>query len=288
MSIGTTSDAIMNKSELVKQAFTLIGIDNPSPERIKTTHILLNTLMRELDKDVNFLWAITANPSAITLLANIASYTSSNGLPTDILRLESAKFRDSDGVDDLVNILTLPSYSEIPDKYEQSDHVSNIYLPEDRSLSNKTLFVHPVLSEVETQSELIGTDTNNYKCIRNHTGHADKRPITGDDWRIYWEAGGSSGVAYVVNTEYVAPELLLLWYRRPLFDFDTFEDDPDVPLGWDKLLLLKLAHMLSFSATAYNPIDRSQLEKEIKKAENYLKPSKVPVTDKIYNHGFYF
>lgn len=288
MTIGTTANAVMDRNSLVSRAFELVGIFNPGPARLKNSLVVLNSIMRELDKDVDFLWAVSPTPTAITLQANLATYASSAGLPTDVLRLETAKFRDSDGTDTPVDILTLESRAAIIDKYTQDSIVRKIYLTEDRDLSNRSLLIWPILGEVETQSELIGTDTNNYLCIRSHSGHADKRPITGDDWTIYWKAGGSSGVAYAADTEYVAPELLLLWYRRPLFDFDLATDNPDVPLGWDKLLMFKLAHLLSFSIKDFDVMTRSQLKAEILTSENKLKPSKVKKTNNIYNKVLYY
>lgn len=51
-------------------------------------------------------------------------------------------------------------------------------------------------------SEVIGTDSQNYRCISSHTAAASNRPITGGSWATYWEQGGSSGVAWVSGSAY--------------------------------------------------------------------------------------
>jgi hypothetical protein len=288
MAIGTTANSGLSRSQLIKQAFRLIGIEKPPPDKLQDSIVILNGIIRELDKDINFLWAISETPSIVTLQANLINYSSSEGLPSNILRLETAKFRDSDGTDSPIEILTLNGYSSIQDKYEQNSQIKKIYLFENRVLASRSLAVWPILSEVESQSEVTGTDALNYSCIRNHTSDSDKKPITGSDWRVYWEQSGSSGSAWATATEYVAPELLLLWYRRPLFDFDLSSDNPDLPLGWDKLLMFKLAHILSFGVKAFSADDRRQLKTEIFESESKLQPSKTKVTTDIYDKAVYY
>lgn len=41
-------------------------------------------------------------------------------------------------------------------------------------------FYHPAPSAV------LGTDGNNYRCIKTHTSSASTHPITGGDWATYW------------------------------------------------------------------------------------------------------
>lgn len=52
---------------------------------------------------------------------------------------------------------------------------------------------------------VVGTDGNDYQCIRAHTSTAANRPITGADWTSYWKATGGTGAgaAWVVTTAYV-------------------------------------------------------------------------------------
>jgi len=288
MSVGTTANAIMTRNVLIKQSFGLLGKYNPQVESVKQAIVTLNSIIRELDKDIHHLWAVSTTPSTITLQANVVSYDTSAGLPTNILRLEEVRFRDSDGTDYPIRILTLAGYADIEDKSVQDSLIESIYLNEDRTITNRTLFIYPLLSDVETQSEVIGDDANNYRCIRNHNATTDNKPITGTDWRIYWELGGSSGGVWAAATDYTAPEILLLWYRRPLYDFDLSDDDPDVPLGWDKLLMYKLAHALSFGIDGFDVTTRAQLKAEVLSSESKINPSTIKKTNDIYNHATFY
>lgn len=51
-------------------------------------------------------------------------------------------------------------------------------------------------------SEVIGTDALNYRCILNHSGTNDDKPITGANYATYWKQTGSSGVVWVIGTGY--------------------------------------------------------------------------------------
>jgi hypothetical protein len=47
---------------------------------------------------------------------------------------------------------------------------------------------------------IIGTDGNDYECIRNHTSAAANKPITGADYTSYWKATGGTGAGAVWAT----------------------------------------------------------------------------------------
>lgn len=51
---------------------------------------------------------------------------------------------------------------------------------------------------------VVGTDGNDYKCIKDHTSGASTRPITGSDWTSYWIATGTTGEGstWVTSTAY--------------------------------------------------------------------------------------
>jgi len=52
-------------------------------------------------------------------------------------------------------------------------------------------------------SAVIGSDGNNYRCVKGHTSSADNEPITGADWSTYWILDeGVTGVAWVTATAY--------------------------------------------------------------------------------------
>lgn len=51
-------------------------------------------------------------------------------------------------------------------------------------------------------SEVTGTDSKIYTCIKSHTSTTNNKPVTGVDWSTYWEQKGSVGGAWVVSTAY--------------------------------------------------------------------------------------
>ena len=54
----------------------------------------------------------------------------------------------------------------------------------------------------ESSSQVIGSDTNNYTCTKQHTADSDNKPITGARYAEFWEQAGTSGVTWVDGTEY--------------------------------------------------------------------------------------
>lgn len=53
-------------------------------------------------------------------------------------------------------------------------------------------------------SEVTGTDSLVYTCIRSHTSAASNRPVTGANWSTYWKQTGSTGGAWVTATAYTS------------------------------------------------------------------------------------
>jgi type IV pilus assembly protein PilY1 len=51
---------------------------------------------------------------------------------------------------------------------------------------------------------VLGTNGNNYTCIKNHTAAAENRPITGASWATYWAQQGTGGGTWVAGTGYFA------------------------------------------------------------------------------------
>lgn len=54
----------------------------------------------------------------------------------------------------------------------------------------------------EVSKVIVGTDTNNYTCIREHTAHAANRPITGANYVDYWVSAGAGGAAWSSGSLY--------------------------------------------------------------------------------------
>lgn len=53
-------------------------------------------------------------------------------------------------------------------------------------------------------SEVTGTDSLVYTCIRSHTSAASNRPVTGANWSTYWKQTGSTGGGWVTSTSYTS------------------------------------------------------------------------------------
>lgn len=244
MAVGTTFDSTLTRNGLVESAYRAIGVLPPgvtlTGELLNEGIEALNLIIRELDATGKWLWGVSATPTSITLVANTFVYTSSNGLPTNLLELTSATYRDSSAQDMPLTILTSEGYDRLSNKTDTGDP-QYVWLSEHRDIGSQTLFIGPMLATVNTQSVVTGTDASAYKCIRSHTATTDNRPITGANYLLYWTLGGSGPSAWAADTEYAAPQQVLLRYKRPLFDFDTAADNPDMPRQYTRMLKNLLA-----------------------------------------------
>lgn len=238
MGTGSTFDATITRDELIQLSLKkvgAIGSEQPVPADMHADALLeLDLLIHELSADEIYLHAqVTAS---LTLQANIFQYTSSSGLPTAMSELVTAQYRDSAARDTPIRLLTKKQYEEIENK-TQSGLPKAVYLTDELTLSSRSLCVWPMLTEVNAQSVITGSDSQAYKCIRSHTAESVNYPITGANWRLFWELGGSSPATWASGTQYEAPELLRLTYLRPLYDFDAEDDNPDLPAAHANLLM---------------------------------------------------
>lgn len=231
----------------MESAYRAIGVLPPgvtlSGELLNEGIEALNLIVRELDTTGKWLWGISP-PSSITLVANTFVYTSSNGLPTNILEVVSAYYRDASAEDYPLEVLTAEGYDRIRNKTDTGEP-QTVYLTDHRDVGSQTLYISPMLASVNTQSVVTGTDAAAYKCIRSHTAATDNRPITGANYLLYWTAGGSGPSAWAADSSYVAPQQVLMRFKRPLFDFDTASDNPDFPTQYTRMLKNLLAADLS-------------------------------------------
>lgn len=53
-------------------------------------------------------------------------------------------------------------------------------------------------------SEVTGTDSLVYTCIRSHTSASGNKPVTGASWSTYWKQTGSTGGTWVTATSYTS------------------------------------------------------------------------------------
>lgn len=70
----TTSTATITRLELIKRAYRRCGIDYPTPDRINLGVALLNDILKEIDSEGRWLWAINPTPSAFTTVSGRRYY----------------------------------------------------------------------------------------------------------------------------------------------------------------------------------------------------------------------
>lgn len=255
MAVGTTFDQTITRDALIKRAYkdigalsddqTLTGIQQQDGEQ------LLGMIVRELSDDELYIHCKITQ--SLTLAANVFAYTTSNGLPSSMVELLAVSFRDQSGNDHPVDILTRERYEAIPNKIYNGDPQA-VFLTDELSIGSRTLYAWPAPNTVNTQSVVTGTDASPYKCLRTHLAESVNRPITGANWRLYWEAGGSGPSVWAADTTYTAPEQLRLTYARPLYDFDGAAHNPDIPQSQALFLCYLLCARLAPSHGKYDQI----------------------------------
>jgi hypothetical protein len=288
MTTGTTSDSNLTRDELITLAYRKLEIA-ATDTLITRGAQALNLILREEDAkgtgQSKNLWALSE--SALILTATGTVYGTSQGLESNILELSSAVFRNTSGEDVPVEIIGHNQYEAIGDKNETGDP-TRIYLKrDDVTRSSQRLYVFPTPASIGTTSEVTGTDSLNYACIMGHTAAAMTRPITGQDWRVYWRQTGSAGAAWVTATAYTNGELIHYIYKRPLYDFDTTSDNPDMPSSWSRYLMWRLANDLSPEADI-DMESRQWLKQEFKDAAAELFGSTRVVTTDLHNKSLFY
>ena len=239
---GSTSDSNLTRNELVELAYKQIGVleeGDALRSGLLTDGVKwLNLILRQLADEELYLHAPTM--ATLTLADTQWAYDSDDSLPTDMYRLTDCYYRDGSGSDHPVTVLTRSGYEAIGNKLSTGDPEA-VFLTDELTLSSRSLYVWPARASVNTQSVVTGTDSVVYRCIRSHTASTSDKPITGDNYRLYWEAGGSSPSVWASGTSYTAPQLLRLTYDRLLYDFDMATDNPNIPSSQTRFLLYRLS-----------------------------------------------
>lgn len=83
---------------------------------------------------------------------------------------------------------------------------------------------------MSASSEVTGSDSNIYTCVRNHTSSSDNKPITGPNWTTYWKLAGSTGGTWVTATSYTAIGHISLTDVLQITQAFWRTDSNDVPL----------------------------------------------------------
>lgn len=245
MATGTTADFQLTRDELIEMAYQKIGIATTSTLTSRAAKAL-NLIIREEDakgtRQAKNLWALSE--SHLLLTADGFIYTTTEGLESSILDLVSVYFRNVTGDDTQCDILDAQGYEALADK-DATGAPTKVYLKRNVALASQTLYIDQAPASVGTTDVVTGTDALDYSCIKSHTAATDNKPITGQNWRLYWRQTGSGGSAWASGTEYSNGELLRYLFKRPLYDFDLSTDNPDMPQSWSRYLMWRLALDLS-------------------------------------------
>lgn len=247
MATGSTFDYTVTRDRLIELAFQEIGVLEAgqvmNAEMLADGIDALGMVVRETDAAGRWRWTIQA-AAHLPLQTNTAVYSQYNGLPTVIAELLAASVHAPDGRDTPCQLLTAEQYESLGEKLH-SGMPQAVYLTDHTALASRVLYVYPVPGEMSQASVVTGTDGLPYRCITSHQSDMITRPISGANWSLYWEAGGTGPSSWTAGTAYAATHSLRLLYRRPLYDFDTASDNPDMPISWPRLIMLKTAAILS-------------------------------------------
>ena len=288
--VASTHDFTVTRDQLIQAAFETARIleegQSLSAEQLNIGAMRLNMILREVDQSGNWVWTIQ-EPSHLALQAGVGVYDANAGLPQNISELVSVSYRSADGSDSKpLKILKAEGYEEIQDKL-QSGEPQAVYLTNDSNLSLRRLYVWPFLSTVTTQSKIVGSDNNVYKCIYPHTSSSTNQPITGANWRMVWELSAGSVTAWATSTDYTTAESLRMVIRRPIYDFDSATNTPDFPMQWPRLLMLRLAQDVGL-VYGIPQSDKDTLAAMIRGSFTDIFPSTRPKSNDVHHKASYF
>ena len=293
------SRSTMTRNELIRDAYSKVGKKHPSVPDIVAGARALNLIIDEenlkgtkLSKD---LYAIEG-PRAILLQAGRATYGTADrlldadpvvgGLADDIQELETIIFRDSNGDDRPVTLSTPDRYAGIGTKLDVGD-VELVYLHPHNDLTQQRLTVARVPESATAPMRVFGSDGQTYVCTLAHTASAQNQPIAGPDWRTCWDRQGAGGAPWESGATYTSAPMLLYWYKRPLANFATAAENPDVPKGKERYLIYRLAFDLG-TDLGITMQELLMLQEVIKQAAVDLFPSSTVKTNDIHNRALFY
>lgn len=151
MSTSGNSDFTITKRQLIERAYRMVGAlrsgEAASAAMMKDANHVLNGVIRELDRKKIGLWVM--KNSTFTTIAGQAAYTSSNGIPTDILMLESALYVVNSADERHLERYGYTDYEKINDKTHAGDP-TKIFIDEQLDLSLKTIKFYPTPNQAKT------------------------------------------------------------------------------------------------------------------------------------------
>jgi len=295
MALGTTFLPTQKRNDIIKQALLDVHAakvgEAADGNKLRIGVDRLNAILREEDQDKTGGKRFLTTLTTLSLFLEIGRtiYTATEGLAEDIHEIHSIRWRDALGGERPMDIVS-PRQYEMLAKLDTGDPLS-IFLRKTADPSDNELLVWPIPRTIGTDDavadEVIGSDTLNYQCILPHTSSTDRKPVTGTDWKTYWQLGGSSGAAWVDAQAYTSASAIRYMYQRFLFNCDTLDDDPDVPDGWANYLRWRLAEDLSLTFEVKQE-ERDWIARMITKSTNLLFPSNEAKTSDYHNKTCFF
>ena len=293
MAVGTSALSDYTRNQLISDALRKVRAFPPDGRISLDLHEramrALNRVVRHEDLrgvgDAINQWSISSAP--LLLVADSQIYSDAENLKTNIVDLLSVVYRNSEGVDTPMAIVSRGQYDALQEKDIKGDP-DTIYFERTKLLIDQRFWVYPVKDSLTTSSTVLGTDGfTTFTCILSHTSDSTNRPTTGASWELYWHAVGSGGSAWVTATAYTNPELIYYSYKAPLFDFGGQYDNPSFPSGFGSFLMWKLALDL---APEFNIglEERMWLERMVEKHYTELVPTRKVVSTETHNKTLYY
>lgn len=292
MAVGTTSDRVIKRDELIKDALWHVRALPPdgrvSTELLRRTVRILNNILRQEDLkltgDNRALWAL--DYAALFIVPDSQLYAVAQGLRADAHDVVRIQFRDIGGADSDVAMIPQHSWDGLDNKNEIGE-TTKVYIQQGRLPKDNVWFLWPVVNSSTATAEVLEGATN-FQCVQTHTSDADTRPGIGQSFRQYWQQGGTSATAqWATATAYVNGELLYYSFKRPLFDFVDAFSNPDMPQGWEGYLTYKLALAMA-AGRDLAAKDISVISGLMRQAEIDIFPSRQPKSDDFHNKVAYF
>lgn len=296
MATGSTVDFVLSRNDLIMSALRKIkGVPedgNLSVHKFREAVRALNLMLRaESLKRVGMEQALWAKATFyLPLTAKRFIYDDTSDSLPQMIELQSAFYRNTNGDDEKLDIYTQDMYETVSNKGDTSGAPEGVYLRKDRLLK-PTLYLWPTFSTISTSSDTVVQDDYTWTCIKKHTSGSgtEDKPGTGASAPLYWKQGAQTLTAdtWAASTSYANGPLLVLNYTRPLYDFDSQYDNPDIPIGWEDYLIYKLALRL---APEYDvgAESRQMLRQELALIEVDLWPSERQNTDQSHNKVVFF
>ena len=251
MATGSTSDNVIRRNEIILDALWHVRALPPdgrvSVDLFRRTVRLLNNLISQEDLkmtgDNRALWAL--DYAGLFLVGDSHIYGVRQGLRPDAQDIVRIQLRTTAGDDTDVTLISKQTYDGLDDKNERGD-VTKIWIEQKRLPADNLWYVWPVKSSPASPDVVLGNDQKSYECIQGHTSDDDTFPPGGQSSRLYWQLSRKdTTTVWATAKAYVNGDMLYYSFKRPLFDFTSPFDNPDMPQGWENYLTYKLALMLS-------------------------------------------